>query len=59
MTTEVKAAPYCRVCLLPHDDEIHQATLAVREWHRAIVTKGFHDIELTVPTEELPEPQVA
>ena len=31
----------CRICLGPHDDEIHAATLSVRRWFREEVTKGF------------------
>ena len=31
----------CRICLGIHDDEIHAATLSVRRWFRAEVTKGF------------------
>ncbi len=52
---------FCNVCLLPHDEEIHQATLAVRKWHRGIVTKGFEDEtdSTAIPVEEIPEPQVA
>jgi len=33
--------PECRICLGPHDDEIHEATLSVRRWFREEVTKGF------------------
>jgi hypothetical protein len=31
----------CKVCLVPHDDEIHEATLSVHEWYRWQVTQGF------------------
>ena len=31
----------CRICLGPHDDEIHDATLSVRRWFRDEVTRGF------------------
>ena len=31
----------CRVCLGQHDEEIHQATLNVRQWFRGEVTKSF------------------
>ena len=31
----------CRICLGPHDEEIHAATLSVRRWFRDEVTKGF------------------
>lgn len=31
----------CPVCLDAHDEEIHQATLSVRQWFRGEVTKSF------------------
>jgi hypothetical protein len=31
----------CPVCLGAHDEEIHAATLSVRSWFRAEVTKSF------------------
>jgi hypothetical protein len=31
----------CKVCLLEHDEEIHTATLRVREWLRERVTRFF------------------
>lgn len=34
-------AAECPVCLGPHDDEIHAATLSVRRWFRGEVTRGF------------------
>jgi hypothetical protein len=37
----------CRICLGPHDDEIHAATLSVRRWFRNEVTKGFGITGLT------------
>ena len=33
----------CKVCLVPHDDEIHAATLSVREWFHDQVTQGLFD----------------
>jgi hypothetical protein len=33
----------CKVCLVPHDEEIHAATLSVRDWFRDQVTQGFYD----------------
>jgi len=33
--------PECKVCLTDHDEELHQATLDLREWHRYQVTKYF------------------
>ena len=31
----------CRVCLGQHEEQIHEATLNVRQWFRGEVTKGF------------------
>jgi len=31
----------CKVCQLPHDQELHDAILRLREWHRWEVTKNF------------------
>jgi len=31
----------CRVCLGPHEEEIHIATIRVRRWFRSEVTKGL------------------
>jgi len=52
MRRDSTTAPYCKVCLLPHDEEIHAATLSVREWHRWEVVKGFEGVEEDVPAEE-------
>jgi hypothetical protein len=35
--------PVCRVCSVPHDDEIHAATLSIRRWLRDEVTKYLAD----------------
>ena len=60
MKQDTTGGAYCKVCLLAHDEEMHQATLAVREWHRRQVTKGFEDDGAgDVPAEELTEPRVA
>lgn len=42
----MKNDSYCKVCLIDHDEEIHEATLNVREWHRWEVVKGFAELEL-------------
>ena len=39
----------CHVCMVAHDDEIHEATLSLREWFRSEVTKYFFD---DIPVEE-------
>jgi hypothetical protein len=44
--------------LVAHDEEIHQATLNVREWHRWEVVKGFAEIE-DFPVENIIEARVA
>jgi hypothetical protein len=33
----------CRVCLVEHDEEIHEATLRVRSWFKEEVTLGLFD----------------
>jgi hypothetical protein len=35
-----------------HDEEIHAATLSVKEWFRAQVTKHFEDYEYEAEYEE-------
>jgi hypothetical protein len=41
----------CKVCMVPHDDEIHAATLSLREWFHYEVTKYFFD-DIPVEDEE-------
>jgi hypothetical protein len=31
----------CRICLGQHEEQIHDATLSVRQWFRGEVTKSF------------------
>ena len=31
----------CRVCLGQHEEQVHDATLSVRQWFRGEVTKSF------------------
>lgn len=51
----------CKVCLVPHDEEIHLATLSVRNWFRDQVTQGFYEDfeEQQIPLLTLEECQVA
>lgn len=35
--------PACKICLVEHDPEIHEATLGVRRWFAREVTKYFDD----------------
>ena len=39
----------CHVCLVPHDDEIHEATLQLHKWLRREVTKYFFE---DIPVED-------
>jgi hypothetical protein len=41
----------CNVCLVPHDEEIHAATLSVHSWFQKQVTQGFYEA-----VEEAPAP---
>lgn len=45
MTQNASKVPDCKVCLVPHDDDIHEATLAVKRWFAWQVTKHFNDYE--------------
>jgi hypothetical protein len=50
----------CTVCLVPHDEEIHAATLNVRRWFHQQVTQGFYDDpEVQEPQATEPEKVVA
>lgn len=35
--------PGCKICLVEHDPEIHEATLGVRRWFASEVTKYLGD----------------
>jgi len=43
----------CHICLGPHDEEIHEATLSVRRWFREEVTQSFHPLEILEPPGEI------
>jgi hypothetical protein len=43
MPTDVFNPRPCKICLVQHDDEIHEATLSVRGWFRDQVTQGFYE----------------
>ena len=54
-----KAGAECKVCLAPHDDEIHDATLRVKKWFRYQVTRSFVDdseLDAAAQAEPLPAP---
>lgn len=51
--------PECKVCLGPHEEEIHAATVRVMEWFRWEVTRGFAEDEEAVTQEETATPIVA
>jgi hypothetical protein len=36
-------APECDVCGVPHDEEIHEATLSVHRWFHYQVTRYLYD----------------
>jgi hypothetical protein len=44
----------CRVCLVEHDEEIHAATLSIRDWFREEVMLGLYYRGLL--TEDVGEP---
>jgi hypothetical protein len=51
----------CKVCLAPHDEQIHAATDRVLEWFRAQVTKHLHDAaddRMLTEGEDLGAPQL-
>ena len=41
MKDSTPKAGECKVCLVPHDEETHEATLRVRQWFRYQVTRSF------------------
>jgi hypothetical protein len=49
----------CRVCLGPHEEEIHAATVRVMEWFRWEVTRSFVEEEEAAMQEETATPIVA
>jgi hypothetical protein len=60
MKNDSKSGSYCKVCLVPHDEEIHEATISVRDWHRWEVLKGFEVEEVDPDELEIfVQPQVA
>jgi hypothetical protein len=51
-TTKAKVkAKECKVCMMEHDEEIHDATLSVRHWFAWQVTKHFEEFTAPVQTE--------
>ena len=45
----------CSVCLVAHDEEIHAATLSVRDWFRDQVTQGLYEY---LEAEDVPDATV-
>lgn len=43
MLKDAVRIPACKVCLVEHDPEIHEATLEVRRWFAYEVTKYFDE----------------
>jgi hypothetical protein len=62
MTTdsEVSDLPDCDVCCIPHDDEIHAATLRVRHWLKGELTRKLSNGSDPVyePVQEVEEPEL-
>ena len=52
MIQDAKKVPDCKICMVPHDDEIHAATLNIREWFFNEVTKHFEDEEAYIIYQE-------
>jgi hypothetical protein len=51
-TTKTKLkAKDCKVCMMEHDEEIHDATLSVRLWFAWQVTKHFENFAAPEQTE--------
>ena len=51
----------CKVCYVPHDEEIHEATLRIRHWLNTELTRKLgtgHDPALDL-AHELLEPELA
>jgi hypothetical protein len=42
----------CKICFGPHDDEIHSATVSIRQWFREWVTLGLYDDDEVVTQDE-------
>ena len=42
----------CQVCLVEHDDEIHAATLSLKEWFRSEVTKYLYNEDIPMEEED-------
>lgn len=61
MPSETNNPKPCKVCLVPHDAEIHAATLSVHLWFHDQVTQGFYEevAEPVVPEAPVTECQVA
>jgi hypothetical protein len=51
MSQNPSKTPDCKVCLVPHDPEIHEATLNLKRWFAHQVTKHFEDAE---PVDDTP-----
>ena len=43
----------CKVCLVEHDEEIHAATMSIREWLRSRVLRSFNDDEALPEIQEV------
>ena len=43
MSQNPAKTPDCKVCVVEHDEDIHNATLRVRDWFAAQVKRNFVD----------------
>jgi len=46
----------CKVCLVQHDEDLHQATLSVRQWFHSEVVRRLEDYSDAEVTEIRTEP---
>jgi Zn-finger protein len=55
--SKVASIPDCKVCYVPHDEEIHEATLRVRRWLNYEITRKLSNGFET--GQELEDPSLA
>lgn len=49
----MKAPKDCHTCLGPCDPEVHEATMAVRQWFRGFVLLGLEPVQIAKPAKKL------
>jgi len=45
MNIDAKPVRDCKICCVPHSDDIHEATLSIRQWLREEVTRKLKEFE--------------